>query len=216
MNLFPVIGLLLISQASPGQQASGTSATQPAQAGAQATQSGTQTPPKKPKPPKSPFLGLNVGGYFPSGGRARQAFGNTWLGFGPTFGSVTGWKGFSIHPDLQSLYEVGSSPDDNNKAFVVLGGVSFRYTFESSFYYEDDKWKIHTFAPYVGFTTDLQYSDIVAHYYGVSVKTLTPAGTVYVGTTIGKNFYIEGRYTLLSSVEGFDLSGASFTVGVRF
>jgi hypothetical protein len=48
------------------------------------------------------------------------------------------------------------------------------------------------------------------------VKTLTPAGTVYVGTTIGKNFYIEGRYTLLSSVEGFDLSGASFTVGVRF
>lgn len=204
MNLLPAIGILLISQGTPAQQA-----TTPAQ-------TTKQNPKPKPKPPHSPFLGINAGGYFPAGARARQAFGNTWLGFGPTFGSVTGWKGFSIRPDLQSLYEVGSSPDGDNKAFVVLGGLSFRYTFESSFYYEDDKWKIHTFAPYLGFTADIQYSDIVAHIYGVSVKTLSPAGTVYVGTTIGKNFYIEGRYTLLSSVEGFDLSGASFTVGVRF
>jgi hypothetical protein len=129
---------------------------------------------------------------------------------------VLGRKGFSLRPDLNSVLMSRVSRGWTNTAWVVMGGVEARYTFNSSETLKDRRWVTSPFTPYVGVTLDLQYADLTAHGYGVATKALGPSGSLFVGTSLGRNFFAEARYNFMNNVDQFNLSGLSLGVGVRF
>lgn len=74
-----------------------------------------------------------------------------------------------------------------------------------------------TFIPYYGLSADLVAVDLRSPEDNVhSGFRLTEGGSALLGTTIGKSGFVEGKYTAIGKVKGFDLSGIKLAVGIRF
>ena len=141
--------------------------------------------------------------FLPTSSRVRRAFGDEWFGVGPAFSPVSIANGTAFRPDVDIL----SQSRRGNDAFLVFAGGEVVRRLSAPKGY---------FTPYAGAGAGLLYANVDADELGVSFNRLTVAGSLFVGTRLGRNAYAEARYRLVPSLEGLDFSGALLTVGLRF
>lgn len=188
---------------------------------AQASNTDHFTPPpapaeplRKAKPDKKhrfevPKIGIDASVFVPSSGKTRSRFGKTWTIIGPALGrpdSPSGGGRFGLD------FDVTQNSSGNHHAFIAPLGVRYRRAFSA-----DDVKRKRPLIPYYGGAADLVVLDLRSPEDNVHSRfRLGYGGSVVVGTTVGASGFAEAKYLALSRVRGFDLSGASVTVGVRF
>jgi hypothetical protein len=164
--------------------------------------------------PKRPLLGLNLGVYLPTNGKARDAFGPNFfnIGFGlgrfrtPTDKGAFGFD-FSIIAN-RSVFSGG----DNRAVLIPLGVVYARRMTPATSDVEATGW-----TPYVGASANLIVSNLRSDKYDVESKWRAGAGgSVFIGGVWKGTYSIQARYYGMTSVEGLNLSGLNLTTGFRF
>ncbi|MGO8672545.1 MAG: hypothetical protein ACLQVD_14415 [Capsulimonadaceae bacterium] len=163
-----------------------------------------------PPPPQRRYLliGINEGIFFPASSHPRDRFGSAWWSSGIGTGSVDTAPHGHFGIDLRTLYQESG----NRNAFVGCLGIEYRHAFRSG----QSAYAAY-FVPYYGATADLILADLddPEDHIKSSVQP-GPGGSVFVGTTIGGNEFVELRYQADGSIEGFIFSGAEVDAGVRF
>jgi hypothetical protein len=177
-----------------------------------------ETPTPKPEEPKPtdnkhgfqiPKIGIDYDFFLPSSGKTRDRFGKSWGGIGIGIGRPDQPSGAGrISFDFSTEYKKSG----DNHAFVAPIGVSYRRAFNP-----DDLTRSSTFIPYYGISADLVVVDLHSVEDNVHSRfRLSEGGSVLIGTTIGASGFVEGKYTAIAKVQGFDLSGIRLAVGIRF
>lgn len=177
----------------------------------------TQVPDEQPEPtpraPYIPWIGLNVGSYLPTSGRVRDRFGTNWQTFSPGLGPVLPRPVPGLQSDLSFSVQRRQTGGFNNRAFLALVGVQYQWPL---FRITQEMTKLPTFLPYAGVGAGASYAALRSEGDNVNGSSVGASGSLYVGTSIGFNTFLEARYRTLSRLRGFDLSGADLTIGVRF
>lgn len=148
-------------------------------------------------------FGLKAGYYAFSSGKSRETFGGDALSISPSFsGAPVDTRDGRFRFD----FSIQNFEDGENQLFFVPLTASFRKAIGNG----ENR-------PYagVGLSAAPTYIDVPAEDVRDEFKVAL-GGTAFVGTRLGRRFSLEARYYLLSQVEGYDLSGAQLTAGVRF
>ena len=72
--------------------------------------------------------------------------------------------------------------------------------------------------PYVGVSANLLLANLRSDLQIDPIKSgfrSGGGGSLFGGVTVGKRFYIEGRYYSFSKIRGFDFSGTNIAIGWR-
>jgi hypothetical protein len=148
-------------------------------------------------------VGPELGAFFPEG-KLGSRFGHAWFSAGLGLGSIpapTSAGQFGI--DLNLFARIGS----NSHAYIAPLGVQYRIALAQG----------GSAIPYIGMSGDLVLADIRSDRdHAHSGLMETGGASAFAGITIGRNAYAEARYLALGSVQGFGLSGADLTLGLRF
>ena len=168
-----------------------------------------QKPTEKKRGFQVPKIGIDYDIFLPSSGKTRDRFGKSWGGIGIGIGRPDQPSGAGrISFDFSTEYKKSG----DNHAFVAPIGVSYRRAFNA-----DNLTRSSTFIPYYGISADLVVVDLHSVEDNVHSRfCLSEGGSVVLGTTIGASAFVEGKYTAIAKVQGFDLSGIRLAVGIRF
>lgn len=162
------------------------------------------TAPEKPKSRHTPWIGPELGGYFPTNSKVRDRFGSSWLGVYLGLGPIAQPND---HHTWTIDYSVLYNKVDSNYALIAPIGLSYRRFFTHN----------KSFNPYVGTSGDLVISDVRSDPDNVKAGVRTGlGGSVFGGVSMGERAFFEARYNLMGTVKGFDFSGTSLTLGYRF
>jgi hypothetical protein len=176
----------------------------------------TQTPPPPTTPPEpapqprpSPrfYIGPELGLYFPTDSKAKDAFGDSIFSYGIGLGAITraSEKG-AFGVDFRLIAGRGSS---NGRLFMAPLGAAYARSIGNP--------QTQTTIPYYGVSVNVIPNHIESDKYDVSPKLRwAGGGSVFVGTTFAERAYVSARYNLISKIEGFNLSGFSLNTGYRF
>lgn len=180
-----------------------------AAAAAEDTQAPPPPPPgapaEEPRPRRRFRFGPEVGVFIPANAKTRDRFGASWTDLGPGFGAVrqAGPRG-----RLEIDVSVFRESRGNRRAFFAPVGVGYRRDLAAGG---------GAFIPYAGASVNLVLADLRSDADGVrSGLRAGGGGSLFVGSTLGRNAYAEARYLAVSRIKGFDLSGTSLSLGVRF
>jgi hypothetical protein len=161
--------------------------------------------PDPPQPSRRLLFGPEVGVYFPSNGKVRDAFGNNFVNYGIGLGSVpqTRDKGyFTFDLNLFSARRSGSS------FLLVPVGVAYRKGLTN---------RDTGVRPYVGASVNLIVADLRSDKYKVdSGVRATGGGSVFTGLNFSDRAYLQARYYGIATISGFELSGLNVSTGFRF
>jgi hypothetical protein len=149
------------------------------------------------------YIGPEVGVFFPSG-KLSSRFGSSWFSIGLGLGSITpASTSGQLGLDVSLLSRTGS----DTHAYIAPVGLQYRVGLA----------KGGSTIPYAGVSADLVLADIrSAQDHAHSGLMETGGGSVFLGTSLGPQAYVEARYLALGSVQGFNLSGFDLTAGLRF
>jgi hypothetical protein len=203
INMFLTVTTLLAAGPALSQTPNATPASQ------SPTPSPSASPPQKHRGFEIPKIGVDLGLFIPSDSKTRNRFGKSWTNIGigigrPDTPSGTGRVGLDIG--------VVSKSSGDHHAFVAPLGVYYRRAFNA-----DDVQSGRLLIPYYGVSADLVVLDLRSPEDNVHSRfRLGYGGSAIIGTTIGASGFAEAKYLAVGKVKSFDLSGASFTVGVRF
>lgn len=162
----------------------------------------TTAPPAKPK--RHLQFGIEAGVFIPSHGKFRNRFGGTRFGIGPALGAlrqcdVRGRFGY----DFKLYYQKSG----DNYAVWAPVGIEYRRALL-------DNQKVR---PYAGTSIDFVPNLLRSDPDNVRGRLRAAyGGSVFLGCMFGPRRYIEARYTEVSRVQGFDMSGLSLGAGIRF
>lgn len=159
-----------------------------------------------PQAHAEPKVGVDFEVLFPFSSETRRNFGSTLTGIGLGFGKVVPKPGGHFAPDVL----VASHKKNGNKLAFYGAGVQYRRTFGSAI---DETTR---FVPYYGAGVGLAYGNVELPGQGIDDSKVVPAGSVFIGTSIGKRGILEARVRALPQVGGLSFSGLSLTAGVRF
>lgn len=197
--------------------------------------------PQKPKPKRRFYLGPNLGVYLPTDSKTQRRFGSTWFNFGLGVGAIAGIRPSGrISPDLHFL----SQSNNGNRAFVGMLGIEYRRPLffgriprrkpapgpggqpgseEEGQSGPDgpNGQAARKFAPYllpyIGVSADFVFADLRSVADGVhSGLRYGGGGSGFLGLKIGQRAFFEARYTALSTIKSFNLSGFQLSTGYRF
>ena len=152
-----------------------------------------------------PSIGADGGIYLPSSAKTRSLYGSQWTSIGLGLGSIgapsqQGDTGL----DLQVLY----SKHGDNSALIIPVGLEYSKGLGSP---------NQSVTPYVAVGADVVPNSIKSVPDHIDNKWRFAGGaTAAIGLNFGNSAYAEARYRAVSHVQGIDLSGTAFTVGVRF
>lgn len=159
------------------------------------------------KPRKLPRIGVNVSSYFPTSSKTRRTFGSSWTSVGLGFGSTLVAK-TKIYPDFALFRQ----KDGDDRLFALAAGARYLMPLGQRI----DVANPPKYAPYAGIGLNLLYANIDAPSAGTDDKGFGLGASATLGTTLGRTFFVEGRYSLFSQTADFNLSGAQLLVGARF
>lgn len=212
-----LFALTLLTVASPRAHAQAPDNPLPATPPPAAAPPSASTPAPAPQEPpeekkhglRIPKIGVDYQLFLPSSGKTRSRFGNTWGGIGVGIGRPSRPSGTGrISFDFSTQYKKSG----DHHAFAAPIGISYRRAFNAG-----DLTRDSTFVPYYGFSADLVAVDLRSPEDNVHSRfRLTEGGSALLGSTIGKSGFVEGKYTAIGKVQGFDLSGIRLSVGIRF
>jgi len=160
----------------------------------------------KPHHKKHFVFGVNGGLYIPTDSKTRDRFGSSGFSIGPGFGAVRRVKNKGI--TSLSLSFISMEKGDN-KFYMLPIGLQYARPLG---WHKDAK--LH---PYYGLSLNAVPAKIRSRPDNVDTGIkLGYGGSAFVGTTIGRHAFVEGRYLLISKIDTFDLSGFDVSVGYRF
>ena len=166
----------------------------------------TPPPADEPKPRPRFYIGPEIGVYFPTDGKAQDAFGSTIFNYGIGLGAVgrVSEKG-ALGVDFRIITGRGS----DGRMFLAPLGVQYARAI-------GDPAK-QTNLPYYGVSENLFITHLDSDKYDVNGKLrFAGGGSVFLGVTFAEKGYIQARYYGVSKVAGFNLSGFSIATGYRF
>ena len=148
-------------------------------------------------------IGVGVGVFFPTSAKVRDRFGDSWYGFGLSFGG----SGCPSCPTLGTDFAFVSRDSGNNYVYLLPVGVSYIYPLPAT----------ANVVPYVGVGADLVFSDILSIPDNVhaGIRMGTELGLI-TGIAFFQNWQLQARYNFLSPIAGFDFSGLSLSTSVTF
>ena len=175
----------------------------------------TPPPPTPPAPAPEPqpqprprfYFGPELGFYFPTDSKAKDAFGDAVFSYGLGLGAVTraSAKG-AFGVDFRIIAGRGSS--NGRMLLAPLGGAWAKAI--------GDPQK-QTVIPYFGVSLNVIPNHIESDKYDVGPKLRwAGGGSVFLGTTFAERAYVQARYNVISKIAGFNLSGFSVNTGYRF
>ena len=148
------------------------------------------------------FLSPAADWYFPSDGKTKNAFGNSWGGFGVTLNLEAlnedggwGWDNSRLYPYIGFFH----ADEGGSDAYLVPVGIEFRWHFGDSF-----------FRPYIGLAGSVY--GVKFEHRGGGIDTGWKGawgGRLSVGMDITRWFSVQGAYNFVSDVKGYDMSGFS-------
>jgi hypothetical protein len=166
------------------------------------------TPPPAPEPQRRPrfYIGPELGVYFPTDSKTKDAFGSTIFNYGIGLGAVgrASDKG-AFGVDFRIITGRGS----NGRMFLAPLGIQYARALGDP--------TSQTNIPYVGASANLFLTHLDSDKYGVNGKLrFAGGGSVFLGVTFSERGYIQARYYGVSKVAGFNLSGFGISTGYRF
>lgn len=165
-------------------------------------------PPQQEQPRRRSAFGPQVGFYFPTDARTRDAFGSTWVNYGFGFRPISlvsrkGTLGFDLN--------IVSTTGRGRRALLIPANIIYKRAIGGG-----DTPGIG-FTPYAGVATGLLIADLRSDNFGVSSGFRGGyGGTFLLGFTYNSQFFVEGRYQVYSKIKGFDVSGIGIATGLRF
>ena len=151
-------------------------------------------------------LGPQIGTFLPTSARVRDRFGSSWFSIGPGLGAIRqpAYKGrFSYDVSFSSQKSGG------NRAYVVPVGASYTKALRSD--------ATCSTQPYYGVTLNVVGTKIRSLPDAVDTGVrAAPGGSLFLGSTLGEQAFVEARYRAMSKVAGFNFSGLDLTAGYRF
>jgi hypothetical protein len=150
------------------------------------------------------FLSPTIGWYFPTNGKTKNAFGDSWTSWGIALnlealgGGIADWEIAGLR--LQPYFNYFHTEKGDNDAYVIPVGLDARWDL--------GKWGV--VSPYVGLGVagyGIRFED-----RGAGVDTGWRGafgGRLMFGADITRWFNIQAAYNMISDVEGYDLSGFS-------
>jgi hypothetical protein len=171
-----------------------------------------ETPTEQRDRRRVPAFGPQIGFFFPTDGRTRDAFGDNWVNYGIGFQPL----------DLQTrrgsaTLDIAAFSARRSGARAFILPVSFIYKIAlgggPDVVGETDR----GLNPYTGFSLGLYLADLRADRYNVSSGWQGGfGGSALFGVTYQRNVFVEARYHLISKLKTFDLSGLNLSIGARF
>ncbi|MBC8143028.1 MAG: hypothetical protein H7Y38_16510, partial [Armatimonadetes bacterium] len=159
-------------------------------------------------PRRRSSLGPEVGFYFPTDQRTRDAFGSTWVNYGVGFRPIAlasrkGVLGFDVN--------IVSTSGSGRRALLIPVNVIYKRALGGSATPGEGV------TPYAGVATGLLIADLRSDNFGVSSGFRGGyGGTFLLGFTVNTQFFVEARYQVYSKIKGFDVSGIGLSTGFRF
>lgn len=163
---------------------------------------------------KKPFLlSPTAGWYLPTSSKTRNAFGDSWFGFGVALNlGALGFENTGFEVAKVRLYPylgyINGSKGDN-AAHIVPLGLEARWNLA----HEEES----VIKPYVGLGAAVY--GVKFHNRGAGVESNwrgAYGGRMLVGTDITKWFNLEASYNLISKVKDYDFSGFSINAKITF
>lgn len=146
-------------------------------------------------------IGPEFGVWRPTNTRVRQLFGNTWQNLGLGLGPV---RVPSEHGDWAPDFQLVIAKNMGNRLTLAPIGYSWRRALSSG-----------STRSYFGVTPQL----VVVRTEGPGLPNAwrtTQGVSLVVGQGFSDRFYLEGGYSFLSKVKGFNFSGWNLGAGLRF
>jgi hypothetical protein len=175
-----------------------------------------QTEAPAPKPARLPLYGLNAGSYVPASPTVRARFGENWLSFSPGIGPVLPMPIPALSPDFSLATQRRTVGSFNNRAFMAILGAQYQWPLFTLYAEEGKPFRLPTYLPYAGVSLGGLYANLRSEADSVNSSGFAPAGSVYIGTSIGRSSFFEARWRAVGKVHGFNLSGLDLGVGLRF
>lgn len=163
-----------------------------------------QTPPND-KPQSRRFtIGPELGLFFLTNGKARNAFGSTFFNYGIGLGNIPRARG---HGDWLFDATIISGSRSGGRVLLAPIGASYRIALG----------KGENVRPFAGVSANLIIANLRADRYNVGNGTgVTGGGSLFAGFTFGEQAYLQARYYGMGAVRGFNLSGLNLSTGFRF
>jgi hypothetical protein len=178
---------------------------------------GTGDNPPPPPPTRRPRLrvGPEIGFFLPTDDKTRARFGSTWVTFGIGFGSVLS-RAQSEGQFLLDL-DVYTRSRSGNRAVIVPIGVQYRRSLIGGVGGSGgDLAGKSSFVPYVGASANLVVVDLRVPDEDIDSTRVTAGAGLALGAMVGEAGYAEARYLLTGRTLGYDTSGFTVSVGLRF
>lgn len=198
--------------AQPSTPPASTDQGQPTYQGGE-PQGGSNAPPPPPPPEQHHHrlaIGINAGVFVPTSNKVRNRFGNNWWSVGIGIGAIpkeTGHGAWDL--DLRTQYQSNS---DDRHVFVGNLGLEYRRRFDTSPGGGDGQ-----YVPYYGASADAVFLDVSSPEDNVQSNiNVVPGGSVFIGSNIGQQEFVQLGYDAVSEYKSFNFSGAELVAGVRF
>ena len=141
------------------------------------------------------FLSPTYGGYFPTSGKTKDAFGSSWTGFGVAFNLESlGWNtsNWKLHP-FSGFYH---ADEGDNDAYIIPLGLEFR------------KWMTEN--AYVGLGASVNAVKFEVRDEGIDTGWRGAVGArISLGVNVTRWLEINAAYNFMSEVKDYDFSGFS-------
>jgi hypothetical protein len=170
-----------------------------------------------PPPTRRPRLrvGPEIGFFLPTDDKTRARFGSTWVTFGIGFGSVLS-RAQSQGQFLLDL-DVYTRSRSGNRAVIVPIGVQYRRSLIGGGGGSGgDLADRSSFVPYVGASANLVVVSLRVPDEDIDSTRVTAGAGVALGAMVGEAGYAEARYLFTGRTLGYDTSGFTVSVGLRF
>jgi hypothetical protein len=174
-------------------------------------------PPASPTPPPDAGgedqpgprfrIGPEVGFYFPSNSKTRDAFGSRFLNLGIGLGTVTQK---SARGALAFDLSIVTNRNKEANIFIAPVGVAYAVRLGNGG---------PSVVPFAGASLNAFVVNMKTTKGDYDVKSGFRGGvggSVFLGTTFSGSAYVQARYLIATKVSGFDLAGLNLTLGYRF
>lgn len=160
-----------------------------------------------------PLLGPNVGVYFPTNSKAKDAFGSSFVNYGFGIGKLVA-PGAAPSIDFNVIANRDIFRGGDKRAIFVPIGFSVSRRLSAL----PTNQVVETGAvPYAGVSVNVIPNNIRSDKDGINSGWRTAyGGSIYVGVAYQDRYALTARYYLMSSVRGINLSGFNLGAGARF
>lgn len=177
------------------------------------------------KPRRDP-LGLDLGIYLPAAAKTKALFGDKWISFGPGIGSVAAPTKGGFRADFDILM----ARKNGNRAMIIPIGVEYRLPVFGGIIPipsgpppgvamsgggKPPIWAL--VSPYLSVGASAYATQLKVDSLGLDSKWRGSSGfSGAIGLSVGERAFAELRYRTASKVEGIDIAGGQFRLGLRF